>query len=112
MSITSKPYGREQHGNPVTEYTLTRKDGAYVSILDYGGIITRIAVPDRDGKLGDVNLGFDDAQPYTADGGSMGALIGRVGNRIADATFDLDGKTYPLAANDGVNNPPRRPRRL
>ncbi len=104
MSITHKPYGLEQHGAPVTEYTLTNAGGAYVSILDFGGIITRIAVPDRQGALADVNLGFDDAIRYTSDHGSMGALIGRVGNRIADAQFTLEGKTYVLGANNGVNN--------
>ena len=104
MSITTKPYGKEHHGLPVTEYTLTNAKGASVSILDFGGIITRILVPDREGKLADVNLGYDDAMAYTADSGSMGALIGRVGNRIADATFDLEGQTYPLGANNGVNN--------
>ena len=71
MSITAKPYGKDQHGTPVTEYTLTNTKGAYVSILDYGGIITRIAVPDRDGKLDDINLGYADALCYTADSGSM-----------------------------------------
>lgn len=104
MSITIRPFGQEQNGFPVTEYTLTNARGAAVSILDFGGVITNILVPDRNGKLGDVNLGFDDAKAYTVDSGSMGALIGRVGNRIADATFDLEGQTYPLVANNGVNN--------
>ena len=104
MSIASKPYGKEQHGYPVTEYTLTNASDAYVSILDFGGVITRIAVPDSNGKLGDVNLGYDDALAYTADSGSMGALIGRVGNRIAGAAFNLEGNAYPLGANDGKNN--------
>lgn len=104
MSITTKPYGHDQHGAPVTEYTLTNAGGAYVSILDFGGIITSIVVPDRHGKLADVNLGYADAGRYTSDHGSMGALIGRVGNRIAGARFDLDGKTYVLGANNGPNN--------
>ncbi|MCE5343052.1 MAG: galactose mutarotase [Eubacteriales bacterium] len=104
MSISTKAYGTEQHGLPVTEYTLTNASGAYVSILDYGGVITRIVVPDRDGAPGDVNLGFDDAMAYTANSGSMGALIGRVGNRIAGAAFELEGKTYLLDQNSGVNS--------
>lgn len=104
MSITTRIYGKEQHGLPVTEYTLTNISGAYVSILDYGGTLTRIVVPDRAGQMADVNLGFDDAKAYTADSGSMGALIGRVGNRIAGAAFELEGKTYVLRANDGLNN--------
>ena len=101
MSITVKPFGLEQHGFPVTEYTLTNARGASVSILDFGGVITNILVPDRKGKLGDVNLGFDDAKAYTADSGSMGALIGRVGNRIKNARFTLNGVEYKLAANNG-----------
>ena len=104
MSITTKPFGKEQHGYPVTEYTLTNAGGASVSILNYGGTITNIIVPDRNGQLADVNLGFDTALPYTADSGSMGALIGRVGNRISGAKFDLEGKTYTLGANNGPNN--------
>jgi aldose 1-epimerase len=103
MSISTKPYGKEKHGLPVTEYTLTNAGGAYVSILDFGGVITRIAVPDREGKLADVNLGFDDAMAYTADSGSMGALIGRVGNRISNAKFELEGKTYALDVNCGIH---------
>jgi aldose 1-epimerase len=104
MSITTTPYGHDQHGAPVTEYTLTNAGGAYVSILDFGGIITSIVVPDRHGKLADVNLGFADAGRYTSDNGSMGALIGRVGNRIAGAQFRLDGQVYVLGANNGPNN--------
>ncbi len=101
MSITTKPYGKDHHGNSVTQYTMTNATGASVSILDFGGVITQIIVPDRHGKLADVNLGFEDATAYTADSGSMGALIGRVGNRISGAKFELEGKTYPLDANCG-----------
>jgi aldose 1-epimerase len=104
MSITARPYGAEQHDFPVTEYTLTNAGGAYVSILDYGGIVTRIAVPDRDGTLADVCLGFPDAKAYTADHGSMGAIVGRVGNRISGAAFALEGETFRLLANNGKNN--------
>lgn len=104
MSITQRPYGHALQGQPVTAFTLTNAHGAYVTILDFGGIITHIAVPDRQGVLGDVTLGFDDAQPYTGDSGYLGALVGRVGNRIAGAAFQLEGKTYALAANDGPNN--------
>ena len=105
MSITTKPYGQTAAGENVTEYTLTNETGASVSIIDFGGIVTRILVPDRDGKLADVNLSYDDVNTYIGPkGGSMGMLIGRVGNRIANATFDLEGETYPLAANNGVNN--------
>ena len=105
MSVTMKPFGQTASGEQVTEYTLTNESGAYVSIIDFGGIVTKIVVPDRDGKLDDVNLGYGDVATYEGPkGGSMGMLIGRVGNRIADASFELEGKTYPLFPNNGVNN--------
>ena len=105
MSISTRLFGTTPAGEQVTEYTLTNETGASVSIIDFGGIVTKIMVPDRDGKLGDVNLSFDDVAMYAGpDNNSMGALIGRVGNRIADATFDLDCQTYVLAKNNGRNN--------
>lgn len=105
MSISNRPYGHDQYQHPATEYTLTNASGASVSILDFGAIITRICVPDRSGKLGDVSLGFDEADRYTHDSGSMGTLVGRTGNRIAGATFELEGKTYTLGKNSlGKNN--------
>lgn len=104
MKITTRPYGVNLDGKAVTEYTLSNAQGASVSILDFGGTITKLFVPDREGKLADVVLGFDDVAPYTGSAGSMGAIIGRFGNRIAGATFDLDGKTYSLAKNDGDNS--------
>ena len=105
MSITMKPFGTTPKGENVTEYTLTNASGASVSIADFGGIITKIIVPDRDGNLADVNLGHDCVDEYAGPrAGSMGMLIGRVGNRIANATFDLEGKTYTLTPNNGPNN--------
>jgi hypothetical protein len=105
MSITMKPFGTTPAGEQVTEYTLTNASGASVSICDFGGVVTRIIVPDRDGKLADVNLGHDSVDEYAGpNSGSMGMLIGRVGNRIANATFDLEGETYTLTPNNGPNN--------
>lgn len=104
MHITTRAYGQDHLGHSITEYTLTNASGASVSVLDLGGVITRILVADRDGKLGDVTLGYDDAISYIEKSGSLGALIGRIGNRIAGAAFALDGKTYTLAPNNGPNN--------
>lgn len=104
MSISQKPFGITPAGEAVTEYTLTNARGASVSILDFGGVVTKIIVPDRENRLGDVNLGFDDPAVYAGDSGSMGALIGRFGNRIAGAAFTLEGKAYTLGRNDGENN--------
>ncbi len=103
--ITQKPFDVTAQGEQVTEYTLTNANGASVSIIDFGGIVNKIIVPDRNGVMADVALGYDQVATYQGpNGGSMGMLIGRVGNRIAKATFDLEGKTYPLGANNGVNN--------
>ena len=105
MSITQKPFGVTPAGEQATEYTLTKSTGASVSITDFGGTLTKILVPDRDGKLVDVNLGMADVTPYALGAcGSMGALIGRVGNRIGNATFDLEGKTYKLFKNNNEAN--------
>lgn len=104
MSITTKPYGALPQGQ-VLEYTLTNERGSSVSILDFGGTITRIVVPDREGKLDDVALGFEDVTPYyTGQCGSMGGIIGRYGNRIGGARFTLEGKEYRLGKNNGENN--------
>jgi aldose 1-epimerase len=104
MQITKEAYGKDHLDRPVMEYTLTNASGASVSMLDLGGTVTRILMPDRYGKLGDIALGYGDALSYITKGGSLGALIGRVGNRIGGASFVLDGKLYPLKANNGVNN--------
>ena len=79
MSISRKYFDKTARGEEVTQYTLTNHKGASVSVIDFGGIVTSIVVPDRDGKLADVNLGFDVVDTYDGKGGCMGALIGRVG---------------------------------
>lgn len=104
MHITKKAFGKDHHNHPITEYTLTNAAGASVSVLDLGGTVTRILMPDRDGNLGDVVLGYDDAASYLEQKGYLGALIGRCGNRIGGAAFTLDGNLYALEANNGPNN--------
>ena len=91
-------------GTDVDIYTLVNKSGAEVRITNYGGIVVSLKVPDKDGNLGDVLLGYDSVEKYIADNSPyFGALIGRYGNRIGNATFKLDGKTYTLAKNNGEN---------
>lgn len=104
MSVTQKPFGILPDGRTVTEYTLQNSAGAGVGILDLGGTLTHIRVPDRNGNLGDVHLGFDKAATYLSDCGYIGALIGRFGNRIGGAKFTLEGKEYILEKNNGENN--------
>lgn len=102
-TIKERPFGMVD-GKPVTEYTLTNKSGIAVSIINYGGIITKLMMPDKSGKLGDVVLGYDSLSGYLQNGNPyVGALIGRYGNRIAHAKFMLDGKAYTLAANNNGN---------
>ena len=104
MSIEAKAFGTLPDGRTVTEYTMKNRAGGSVSVLDYGGIFTSIVVPDRDGKLTDVALGFDRLEAYLGDHGAMGDTVGRYGNRIARGRFELDGVTVQLAINDGENH--------
>ena len=104
MAITTKPFGQKPDGQAVTLYTMTNACGASVSVIDYGGIVTSICVPDKNGVLADVALGFDNLDGYLADHGCMGDTVGRYGNRIAAGRFTLDGVTYQLALNNGKNH--------
>jgi len=99
--ITSAPFGKLADGTAVDLYTLVNAHGVTARITNYGGIVTALLVPDRDGRLGDIVLGFDNLAAYVAGHPYFGALIGRVGNRINQARFTLDGVDYALAANDG-----------
>jgi aldose 1-epimerase len=102
--ITQAPFGVLPGGAQVSEFTLTNSRGMIVKVLDFGGIIREIHVPDRDGQFADVALGFDTLAPYLDDSPYLGALIGRYGNRIARGRFTLDGKEYQLAVNNGEHH--------
>ncbi|CDQ38425.1 MULTISPECIES: aldose epimerase family protein [Virgibacillus] len=99
MKISSK-----QVTDKWTEFTLVNDKQMSVSLLNYGGIITEIMVPDRDGNRENVVLGFKNITDYQANPAFFGALIGPVAGRIEKASFQLDGKTYPLEKNDGENH--------
>ncbi|QNH63537.1 galactose mutarotase [Hymenobacter sediminicola] len=105
---TITAFGKTTDGAAVQIYTLTNAHGMKVSITNYGGIITSLVVPDKDGKLGDVVLGFDEISGYQSPayrkaGPYFGALIGRYANRIAQGKFTLDGREYTLAQNNDGN---------
>jgi aldose 1-epimerase len=102
-SIDRAPFGTLPSGAPVERYTL-RNGGMEVGVSPYGGAILSVRVPDRDGRSGDVVLGFDRLVDYVADQAYFGALIGRYANRIGGARFRLDGREYVLPANDGANH--------
>jgi aldose 1-epimerase len=90
-------------GKHVGLYTLTNANNVKVEITNYGATIVRLYVPDRNGKLDDIILGFDSLAGYYQGKSYFGAIVGRYANRIANARFTLDGKQYQLAANNGVN---------
>jgi aldose 1-epimerase len=90
-------------GKPVSLYVLKNKNGLEAAITNYGGRWVSMMTPDRDGKLTDVVLGYDKIADYLASDGNFGALIGRYGNRIANAGFTLDGVAYNLPANDNIH---------
>jgi aldose 1-epimerase len=103
-TVSKAAFGRTPEGAAVDVYTLTNASGMEVRAITYGAYVISLRTPDRQGKLDDVVLGFDDLDGYLKSGSHMGSVVGRYGNRIANAKFTLDGKTYPLAANDGVNH--------
>ncbi len=103
MNIFSRPWGTVSSGETATLYTLVNQKGMTVEITDFGGTIVSIKTPDRNGKITDVCLGYDSLADYESADGYLGALVGRVANRIAGASFELDGETYTLYANDGDN---------
>jgi len=102
--IQKERFGTTRGGQEVFLFRMTNRNGASVCIANYGGIVTALRVPDRKGTLRDVVLGFDSLDRYLAGHPYFGALIGRYGNRIAGGKFELDGKTYKLATNDGGNH--------
>jgi aldose 1-epimerase len=102
--IQKEAYGKTAEQEAVELYTLTNAKGASVKIITYGGIVTSLKVPDRNGKMGDVVLGFDNLESYLKSNPFFGALVGRYGNRIAKGKFTLDGKEYTLARNNDPNH--------
>ena len=103
-NVMKQPFGKTDDGTSVDIYTLKNKAGMEARITNYGGIVVSLKVPDRKGAFDDVALGYDTLDQYVKNNPFFGALVGRYGNRIAKAKFNLDGKTYTLAANNGVNS--------
>jgi aldose 1-epimerase len=91
-------------GDAVDEFVITNAGGSSVSLLNYGATLTRLRVPDRIGRVGDVVLGYDDAKRYEPQTHYLGCTVGRYANRIAGGRFAVDGKTYQVPVNDGPNS--------
>jgi len=104
VSIEKSAYGKTANGQEVDSYKLKNQKGMEVDIITYGGIITSLKVPNKEGVSEEVVLGFDNLEQYTKPNPYFGALIGRYGNRIGKAKFMIDGVEYKLAANNGPNS--------
>jgi aldose 1-epimerase len=102
-NISRVAFGKTADGTPVDLYTLRNNKGAEAKISNYGGLVISLKVPDKNGQLGDVTLGYDNLDGYLKETPYFGALIGRYGNRIARGKFTLDGKQYTLATNNYPN---------
>lgn len=102
--ITKDAFGKTQDGTAVDLYTLTNSSGMKVKVTTYGGIVTAIEVPDKNGRMDDVVLGFDNLDEYLKGHPSFGTVPGRYANRIAKARFTLNGQEYKLFANNGENS--------
>lgn len=104
-AIEKSTFGSTRDGRAVDLYTMRNARGITVGFMSYGGIITRLDVPDRTGRMANITLGFDSLAHYEQRGAAhFGALVGRYANRIGGARFSLDGREYRLAANNGPNS--------
>lgn len=103
-NITKEAFGKTADGENVDVYTLTNNLGMQAKITNYGGIVVSLKAPDRNGKMGDVVLGFNDLDSYLKGHPYFGAIVGRYGNRIAKGRFTLNGVEYKLAVNNGENH--------
>ncbi|MFJ4142506.1 aldose epimerase family protein [Pseudomonas sp. NPDC089734] len=104
LSSERGTFGRLSDGTTIEKYTLHNSHGLQASIITYGATLQSLKVPDKNGKVEDVVLGFDDVQGYQNNGTVyFGATIGRFGNRLAGGAFTLDGKTYRVPLNDKTN---------
>jgi aldose 1-epimerase len=104
LRVEKTDFGATADGRLVDQYTIRNGQGAEMTVLTYGGIIQSLKVPDRTGAYDDIVLGFDSVAEYEKSSPYFGAIIGRVGNRIANGAFTLDGKTFTLAKNNGPNH--------
>lgn len=105
QSVEVRPYGTTSAGEPVQEVVLKNRGGTTVRLIGYGGIVTAIEVPDRRGRRDNVVLGFANLGDYESKNRDyyFGSIVGRYAGRIGGAHFSIDGRDYPLEANDGPN---------
>ncbi len=104
IEIEQQVWGATPEGEAIILYTMRNASGAEVKVTNFGAAVVSVLVPDRDGKLADVALGYKHAQGYFRDGAASGKSVGRVANRIAFGRMTVDGKEYNLEVNNGVNH--------
>jgi aldose 1-epimerase len=102
--MTPRPFGKLPSGQPVEAYTLANESGASLQVLTYGGIVTSLRMPDRQARLSDIVLGFNDLESYVRGHPYFGAITGRIAGRVSGGRLSVDGRTYDLARNDGPNH--------
>jgi aldose 1-epimerase len=101
--LSKTPFGSDSYGEAIDLYTMQNAHGMVAKIMTFGATLTQLLVPDTSGKPVDVVLGFEAEKPYEDYEAYVGCIVGRVAGRIADASFSLNGKHYPLKPNSGPN---------
>lgn len=102
--LSKETFGTLPDGTEIDAYILTSPNGSKMQVITYGGIITHLEVPDKNGRLEDIVLGYNSLQGYLDETPYFGAIVGRYGNRIAKGKFNLNDQEYVLATNNGVNH--------
>lgn len=102
--VEKAAFGQLPDGTAIESYTVYNSQGASAKLITYGATLTELHVPDRNGKMGDIVLGFEDIQGYLSQHPYFGAIVGRYANRIAKGKFTLDGKEYQLFINNSPNS--------
>lgn len=103
-SVVKTPFGSLPNGQAVDRYVCTNSQGSVLEVTNYGATIVAVRVPDREGKLANVTLGFDSVDGYLKQTAYIGCAVGPYANRIAGGTFSIDGKTYNVEKNNGENH--------
>ncbi len=104
MIMKKTVFGTMEDGTEIYLYSMENSNGMKAEVINYGAILANLYVPDKQGRIEDVVLGYDKLEDYYANAANFGATIGPNANRIANAAFALDGIEYKLDANDGKNN--------
>ena len=104
MSIETSVFGKYPDGKDILLYTISNGRGMQAAVTNVGAALVRLLVPDREGKTADVVLGFDKGEDYLVNDSFFGVVVGPCANRTGNARFELDGVTYQMDVNDGVNN--------